>query len=321
MIKIWADRAIPDKYLPLLDGVAEETGMRSEIPDESTSSFPGADGAVVSARIKYDGKLFDQVPTLKVISRTGIGYDNINVADATERNIAVCHAPNGPTISTAELTIAFLFATTRQIKQCESDMINGSKRDYMYTYKGWELAGKTLGLVGLGRIGGHVSKIARGIGMNIIVYDPFITKDRADELGVKLVPTLEEVLKSADVVSLHLPLSDDTRHTINTENIGFMKKGAYLLNCARGGLLEEKALLSALDSGHLEGAGIDVYDKEPPPPDHPYLNRLDIVATPHVAGVTDVSRDNIWTTAIKQVIQVCQGEKPPHLLNPEIWND
>ena len=321
MIKIWSDRAIPEKYLPQLDGVAKETGTRSETPDESTTSLPGADGAVVSARIKYDGALFDSVPTLKVISRTGIGYDNINVVAATARKIAVCHAPDAPTISTAELTIALLFATTRQLKQCESDMLEGSKRDYMYTYKGWELAGKILGLVGLGRIGGHVSKIARGIGMEIIVYDPFITPERAEKLGVKLVPTLEDVLKSADVVSLHLPLSDDTRHTINTENIGMMKKGAYLLNCARGGLLEEKALLGALDSGHLEGAGIDVYEKEPPPPDHPYLNRLDIVATPHVAGVTDVSRDNLWTTAIKQVIQVCEGEKPPHLLNPEIWKE
>jgi len=321
MIKIWSDRAIPDKYLPLLDGVAEERGVRAETPDESTDSFPGADGAVVSARIQYNGELFDQVPTLKVIARTGIGYDNINIPDATSRNIAVCHTPDGPTISTAELTIALLFSITRQIKQVEANMIEGGKQDYMYTYKGWELAGKTLGLVGLGRIGGHVSKIARGIGMKIIVFDPYITPDRAVELGVKSVPTLEDVLKSADIVSLHLPLSDDTRHTINTENIGLMKKGAYLLNCARGGLLEEKALLGALDSCHLAGAGIDVYEKEPPPTDHPYLNRLDIVATPHVAGVTDVSRDKLWTTAIKQVIQVCQGEKPAHLLNPEIWKD
>jgi len=321
MIKIWSDRAIPDKYLPLLEGVAEETGGRAKTPTESTSSLPGADGAVVSARIQYNGELFDQVPTLKVISRTGIGYDNINIADATARNIAVCHTPNGPTISTAELTIALLFSVTRQIKQCEADMIEGGNREYMYTYKGWELAGKTLGLVGLGRIGGHVSKIARGIGMKIIVFDPFITPDRAVELGVNLVSTLEDVLRSADVVSLHLPLSDDTHYTINTENIGLMKKGAYLLNCARGGLLEEKALLGALNSGHLAGAGIDVYEKEPAPPDHPYLNRLDIVATPHIAGVTDVSRDSLWTTAIKQVIQVCQGERPPHLLNPEIWKD
>ncbi len=321
MIKIWSDRAIPDKYVPLLDGVAEETGARAETPNESTASLPGADGAVVSARIQYNGELFDQVPTLKVISRTGIGYDNINIPDATARNIAVCHTPDGPTISTAELTIGLLLSITRQIKKCEADMIEGRKMEYMYTYKGWELAGKTLGLVGLGRIGGHVSKIARGIGMEIIVYDPFISPDRAVELGVKLVPTLEDVLKSADVVSLHLPLSDDTRYTINTDNIGLMKKGAYLLNCARGGLLEEKALLGALDSGHLAGAGIDVYEKEPAPPDHPYLNRLDIVATPHVAGVTDVSRDSLWTTAIKQVIQVCQGEKPAHLLNPEIWKD
>lgn len=321
MIKIWSDRAIPEKYLPLLDGVAEETGARAETPSVSTDSLPGADGAVVSARIQYNGELFDQVPTLKVISRTGIGYDNINIPDATARNIAVCHTPDGPTISTAELTIALLFSITRQIKQCEADMVAGRKLEYMYTYKGWELAGKTLGLVGLGRIGGHVSKIARGIGMEVIVYDPFISPDRAVELGVKMVPTLEDVLISADVVSLHMPLSDDTRNTINTENIGLMKKGAYLINCARGGLLEEKALLGALDSGHLAGAGIDVYDKEPAPPDHPYLNRLDIVATPHVAGVTDVSRDSLWTTAIKQVIQVCQGEKPAHLLNPEIWKD
>ncbi len=275
----------------------------------------------MSARIKYDGALFDRVPTLKVISRTGIGYDNIVVSDATERSIAVCNAPDAPTISTAEHAIALFFATTRKMKQCESDMLDGKKRDYIYAYQGWELAGKVLGLVGLGRIGGHVAKIARGIGMEIIVYDPFISKDRAETIGVKLVSTLEEVLKCADVVSLHLPLSDETHHTIHSENIGMMKKGSYLINCARGGLLEEKALLDALDSGHLQGAGIDVYEQEPPPSDHPYLNRLDIVATPHIAGITDVSRDNLWTTAMNQVIQVCQGEKPPHLLNPEVWKD
>lgn len=155
--------------------------------------------------------------------------------------------------------------------------------------------------------------------MRVTAYDPLIPAEQAAALGVELAPTLDVLLAAADIVSLHLPLTPATRHLINAARLAQMKPGAILINAARGGLVEEAALLAALERGHLQGAGLDVFDREPPAPDHPLLQRLDVVATPHIAGATIAGKDRVWQVAIQQALQVLRGERPPHLLNPEVW--
>jgi D-3-phosphoglycerate dehydrogenase len=156
--------------------------------------------------------------------------------------------------------------------------------------------------------------------MRVIAYDPYISKERAEQLDIELMPSMEDVLRQADVVSLHVPLSADTRHLMNRETLAQMKEGAYLINSARGGLVDERALLEALQSGHLHGAGLDVFDPEPPPPDHPLLQLDNVVATPHIAGASMQSKDRLWQQAIAQALQVLRGEMPPNILNPEVWS-
>jgi len=262
----------------------------------------------------------DRAPRLRVIARTGVGYDNVTVADATSRGIAACYTPDAPTIATSEHAIALLLATVKQLKRSNQAMLRGEKSDYMNEFSGMELYQHRLGLVGLGRIGGRVAQMAKALGMAVAAYDPFVTPARAAELGVELVSSLEGLLGISDVVSLHVPMGPQTRHMMNAERFAQMKPGAYLVNAARGGLVDESALLAALESGRLAGAGLDVFDPEPPPPDHPLLARGDVIATPHVGGATAEGRRRVWEGAIAQVLQVLRGERPPHLLNPEVWD-
>jgi len=304
LFRIWFERAIPSRYAPMLEGVA------TVAPDPSE-----ADGIVAGSRVPYNADFFQKAPALQVVSRTGIGYDNIRVPDATARRIAVCNAPDGPSISTAEHTIALIFAVTKKLKQCARDLSSGEKQDVFNNFQGVELAGKTLGLVGYGRIARHVASIATAIGMRVIVYDPLVQGDQAE-----CVASLDDLLPVVDIVSIHAPLTDETKHLINAEKLKSMKRGAVLINCARGGIVDETALLESLESGHLLGAGLDVFEKEPPSPDHPLLKRLDVVATPHIASATDSGKDRLWTTAISQVLQVLRGERPSHMVNPEVWD-
>jgi D-3-phosphoglycerate dehydrogenase len=174
--------------------------------------------------------------------------------------------------------------------------------------------------VGLGRIGSHVAKVAQGIGMTVMAYDPFVKPEQAEQLGVSLSATLEALLSQADVVSLHIPLLPETRNLINADRLAQMKPGAILINVSRGGIVDELALRDALDKKQLFGAGLDVFDLEPPPPDQPLLGRDDVIATPHIAGATTAGKDRLWRAALAQALQVLQGEHPPHLVNAEVWS-
>lgn len=319
MHRIWFERSLPSEHEHLLDGVALVAGSAAATPDTPLVALPGSHAIVASSRIAYDGALMDQVPTLRVISRTGIGVDNISIPDATERGIAVCNAPKAPTISTAEHAVTLLLAVSKQLKRITRSLRAAETRDYMTSHTGLELYDRCLGLVGIGQIGSHVAKVAAALGMKIIAFDPFVSEERAQKLGVELVSTLEALLERADVVSLHAPLSDETRDLMSAERLARMKRGAILINTARGGLIDEEALLEALQSGHLQGAGLDVFQVEPPAPDHPLLQRDDVIATPHIASGTGAAKQRLWHTGITQALQILRGERPDHLLNPSVW--
>lgn len=319
MYRVWCEAALPPSYTHLLDGVAFVVGSGADHPDDPFASVASADAIIAGGRLRYDGAVMDRAPALRVISRSGIGLDNIALADATARGIAICYAPDAPTISTAEHALALLLAVAKDLKRLGRLVEEGIPPGLPLNTRGIELQGLYLGVVGLGRIGGRVATMAQGLGMNVLGFDPWVASQRAVELGIERVSTLEGLLERADAVTLHVPLAPETRHMIDAARLTRMKRGAILINVARGALVDEVALLDALERGHLSGVGLDVFADEPPRPDNPLVCRDDVVATPHIASSTTAGRSRLWTAAITQALQVLRGERPPHLVNPEVW--
>jgi len=289
-------------------GNAESGGRRLE-------AVVDAQAIVASARVRYDAELMDRAPGLRVIARTGIGLDNIAVDEATARGIAICNVPNGPTTSTAEHTIALMLAVAKQLSGAGRALRDG-RGDFFNDYNGIELAGLVLGLVGFGQIGTRVGAIATALDMRVIAFDPFVDPAVTLAAGVDRAPDLDTLLAAADIVSLHAPLNEKTNHMLDETRLARMKPGSILINAARGGLVDERALLEALECGHLRGAGLDVFEHEPADPENGLLWRDDVVATPHIAGATAASKDRLWRGAIAQALQTLRGETPPHLVNP-----
>jgi phosphoglycerate dehydrogenase-like enzyme len=313
---------MPQKYAYLLDGAAEVVSPPSPPGDDPFSTLAGCHAAIASQGV-YNGALMDRFPDLRVISRTGIGYEKIAVPQATARGIVLCYAPDAPTIATAEMAITLMLAAARNLKAAERDLRErppDESPDFFSRYQGKELYGACLGLIGLGRIGSRVASMAQGIGMSVIAYDPFVDRAKAAEQHVALMSSMDAVLRAADVVSLHVPSTPETRGIINSEQLGLMKDGAILINTARGDLVDQAALVEVLETGRLHGVGLDVTNPEPLPPDHPLLHRDDVIVTPHVASGTTVGKDRLYETAIRQALQVLRGERPPYLVNPEVWD-
>lgn len=319
MFRFWGERSLSAEYAPLLEGKAEFIGAASETPKTPWAALDPANAVLAGGRLLYDAEFMARTPGLKVIARTGIGYDNVDLAAATRNGVVACNTPDGPTRATAEHAIALLFCVAKEVRRNQNDIERGEEKEYLTASRAVEVMGKTLGLIGLGRIGGTVAQLANGLGMSVVAFDPFITEEAVARIGAKLLPNVEDVLQNADFVSIHVPLTPDSRHLINAERLAQMKKGSFLINCARGGVVDESALADALDSGHLAGAGLDVFSVEPPPPDHPLLNRDNVVATPHVAGGSIEGKNRIYSTAILQCLDVLEGRRPPHVLNPDVY--
>jgi D-3-phosphoglycerate dehydrogenase len=236
---------------------------------------------VVRSATKITRRVIEAAPKLRVIGRAGVGVDNVDSDAATERGVVVMNTPTGNTTTTAELAVALLCALARHVPRADRGMRKGSwsKKGLM----GTELAGKTLGVIGLGRIGRVVASRALGLELSVLAYDPYLAAGSAPMKGVELVE-LDQLLAESDFVTLHVPLSDSTRHLISRERLAQMKKGARLINAARGGLVDEGALAESLAAGHLAGAALDVFEVEPPAADNPLLAREDVILTPHLGA-------------------------------------
>lgn len=279
--------------------------------------------ALASSGVAYDAALFRQLPNLRMVQRTGIGVDNVNLDDATKHGIVVGNTPDGPTESTAEHTVAILLNLAKRVKQGNDNLAAGKFGPRTGPLLGMEVQGKTLGLVGLGRIGRRVAQICNlGLGMRVVAYDPYITSEQAAQMGVEQAD-LDTVIRDSDFVSLHVPVTPETQRLMDAQRIAQMKPGAYLINCARGPLVDPAALLAAVDSGHLGGAGIDVFDPEPPVVGDPVGDALRdhplIVATPHSATVTTEGRIRIEQMAVERVLAFFRGERPADVVNPAVW--
>jgi phosphoglycerate dehydrogenase-like enzyme len=312
---VWFER-------PVLADHAADVAAACTILGPATDDDPyaGADTAVaaVVGAATYGEAFLERAPSLAVIARTGIGYDGVDVAAATRRGVAVCNTPDGPTISTAEHAVTLMLLVAKNVTAAQAALRTGTASGYYARHAGIELDGKTLGLVGFGRIARHVARIAGGLGMRVTVFDPYLAA-AAVPAGIDRADTLEALLRAADVVSVHVPLTDESRGMFGSAQFASMKPGAVFINSARGGLVDQGALLAALDGGRLFGAGLDVTSPEPLAPDHPLLARDDVVVTPHVASATADGKARIFRVAFDEAIAVIQGRRPRHLVNPEVW--
>jgi D-3-phosphoglycerate dehydrogenase len=261
--------------------------------------------------------LLARCPRLVCVSSSGAGYDPIDVPACTRAGVAVVNQAGGNAVSVAEHTLGLLLGVTRRI--VESDRrLRGERGFTREDLMGQEIADRTLGLVGIGHVGTRVAALARAFDMRVLATDPYLTDEEIARRGARSV-SLDELLAQSDVVSLHCPRDPTTLGMIDARAFGRMKPGAIFVTTARGGIHDEAALAKALASGHLGGAGLDVWDREPPPADHPLLAFPNVVATFHTAGVSREARRNMAAIAAEQIVGVLKGGRPPRLVNPEVW--
>jgi D-3-phosphoglycerate dehydrogenase len=291
-------------------------------PEELLEIIPYYDALVVRSATRVTREVISHASRLKVIGRAGVGVDNVDLEAATERGIAVLNVPDGNVIAACEHTFALMLALARQIPDAVLSLRQGKWERQRFL--GRELYRKTLGIVGLGRIGSEVARRARAFGMEVIAYDPFVSPARAQKLGVEVM-SLEELLPRADFLTLHVPLTPQTRSLIGREELFRLKRGAFLVNTSRGGVVDEEALYQALAEGHLGGAALDVFEREPPG-DHPLLRLPNFVATPHLGASTVEAQVTCAVEIAEQVVQcLLQGvvrnavNLPP--VSPETWEE
>lgn len=282
--------------------VEKKTGLSE---DELVAIIGEYDGLLVRSQTTVTEKIIAAGEKLKVIGRAGVGVDNIKLEAATQRGIVVINAPDGNTITTCEHAFAMMMALARHIPQAYAKTISGvwDKKSFL----GVELRGKTLGVLGMGRIGSEVAKRAKAFGMNILAYDPFLTAERAEKLEVKLA-SVDDIVRGADFITVHTPLTPETRHIISRPQFEVMKKGMRIINCARGGIIDEMALIEAIDSGIVAGAAFDVFEKEPPEADHPFLSHPKIIVTPHLGASTVEAQENVAIDVSEQVLNILRNE-------------
>ena len=267
-------------------------------PSELRSVIGEYDALIVRSRTKVTAEVLAAAGRLKVVGRAGVGVDNIDVAVATERGITVLNAAGGNTISAAELTFGLMLALMRHIARADASLKRGEWE--RSRYQGRELYGKTLGIIGAGRIGTEVARRARAFGMNVLVSDPYLSQNRAGEIGGDLT-SLASLLQRSDIVSVHTPLTEETHGLIGADQLALMKPGAYLINAARGGVVDESALAAALESGRLGGAALDVFETEPPPTNSRLLKLENVLAVPHLGAATSEAQNRSGVEICKAV--------------------
>ena len=305
MTVVHLDRALDERYAPLFDGY-DVVG-----PDDSDLSR--VEGALVGGAL-WDGARMDLAPGLRVLSRMGIGYDGIDLAAATDRGVVVANAPEAPTVSTAEHAVALMMHASKSLA-ANQRRLRQERGGYGPANEAIELAGKTLGLVGFGRIGARVALVAQALQMNVVVHDPYVASTPAGIVNT----TFEGVLAAADVISAHCPLVPETQRLFDENAFNSMRRGVVFINASRGGLVDHAALVAALDNGHVAAAGLDVTEPEPLSADHPLQGRDNVIITPHIASSTDVGRHRLVEHAAMNLRAALSGERLATCVNPAVY--
>jgi len=316
-MKVLITDKMADEAIELLKNAGHDVTFYEMDADKLPLEISKYDALMIRGRTKAIADVVNAGAkgSLKVIGRAGIGVDNVDLETAAKNGIKVVNAPTGATASVAELTIAHMLSLSRHITKADATMKNGEWAKKQL--KGNELHGKTLGLIGCGNIGKLTAKYAQMFNMEVIGYDPFISMEDMKKDGIKKKDDLEDVIKNADFISLHLPHIPQTHYIVNEEMLSKMKPSAYLINCARGGTVDEKALYNALKNGTIAGAGIDVFENEPPK-DSPLLTLDNVVLTPHLGANTKEGQIRAGTVCAEQIIKVLNDETPDFWVNKKL---
>jgi D-3-phosphoglycerate dehydrogenase / 2-oxoglutarate reductase len=295
------------KAEPSFDVVVD---MNLKAEDAMIEASRDVHAIIVRSGAKVTAKVMEAAPNLKVVGRAGVGVDNIDTKVASKRGVVVMNTPGGNTISTAEQAFTLMMAMSRKTAQAHGSIVSG-KWDRK-SFQGTEVYGKTLTVLGMGRIGAEFAKRAQAFGMSVIAYDPYLSASRAQALNVELRDNLDDAVKDADYITMHMPLTDETKHMLDARRLGLLKKSCRIINCARGGLIDDNALAAALEAGTVAGAALDVFEVEPPPADYPLLKAPNTVFTPHLGASTEEAQENVG-------IEIAEVVKA-HLLEGTIVN-
>ena len=319
--KVYVTRLIPEKGLEMVLDFCEAEVWEGELPPPRElllDKVQDVEGLLYLLTDRIDAQLIDAAPRLKVISNMAVGYDNIDVEEATRREIIVGNTPGVLTDTTADFTFALLMATARRIPEGCRYVVDGKWKTWgPKLLLGWDIHGATLGLVGLGRIGNGVARRAIGFGMRVLYYDVVRREDLEEELRLEFVD-FETLLERSDFISLHVPLTTETHHLIGTEQFRLMKPTAILINTSRGAVVDPQALYEALKSGQIAACGLDVTEPEPISMDDPLLTLDNCVIVPHIASASIATRTKMATMAAENLIAGLKGEMPPNPVNPEV---
>ena len=302
---------INEKGIDELKDIAEVVTNFTISKEELIDVIKDFDAIIVRSRTKVTREVIEASNKLKVIARAGVGVDNVDVQAATERGVMVINAPESTSITVAEHTMGLILALSRKIAIADNSVKNGKWEKSRFM--GIELNGKTLGVIGMGRIGSQVVTRSKAFGMETIVYDPYITEKTASELGVTVVD-LETIIKKSDVMTIHVPLTSETKHLIAREQLEMMKNNAFIVNCARGGIINEDDLYEALATGQIRGAGLDVFENEPPE-DSPLLGLDNVVLTPHIAASTSEAQRDAAIIVANEIKKVFMDHSPKNVIN------
>ena len=279
----------------------------------------GSSRQELAMKLQGYAPLLKRCPNLLVLSTNGAGFDTVSLEDATAAGVAVVNQAGGNKEGVAEHVMAMMLNLSKRIIMVDRVMRSGvayERGDFM----GDDVQGRTIGIIGLGHVGGRVAELCRGLfQMRVVAYDPYLTAEQIRAKGAEKVTTLEEMLRVADYVSVNCPHTGETRGMMGAAQFAMMQPHAYFITTARGGIHDEDALAAALTAAQVAGAGLDVWEDEPPPSDHPLLRFDNVLVSPHTAGITRQSRHNIAKIAAEQMLDILDGKKPPRLLNPEVW--
>jgi len=283
--------------------------------DEVLAAIPNADALIIRSATKVDKAMLEAAPKLALVGRAGVGVDNVDLAAATERGVIVMNAPDGNTIATAELAFALMLSLARMIPAAHNSMQAG-KWDRK-TFMGTELKGKTLGIVGFGRVGRAIAKRALAFDMTVVTYDPFVSPEAPMAMNVTPV-SLDDLYARSDFITLHAVGTPETRYMINADSIAKMKPGARIINAARGSLIDEQALAQAIRDGKVGGAGLDVYSEEPPKPGNPLIGLPNVIDTPHLGASTYEAQDAVAVQIVEQVLDALFSKQYKNVVNPAV---
>jgi D-3-phosphoglycerate dehydrogenase/(S)-sulfolactate dehydrogenase len=308
---------VSDDLSPEAIKILQDAGLAVDVkvgltPEALAAIIGDYDALAVRSATKVTASLLEKATRLRVVGRAGVGVDNVDLEAATRRGVVVMNTPGGSATTVAELALAMMTSLFRHVAAATASVKAGKWEKKKF--QGRELAGKTLGVVGIGNIGSILVDRCLAMKMKVVAYDPFISPEAAAKLGVTLTD-LEGIWRQADVISLHVPLTEQTRNMVNAATLAKMKKGAILVNCARGGIVDEKALAAALASGHLGGAGLDVFETEPPAADHPLLKLDDVVLTPHLGASTEEAQVAVAVAVAEQLARYLQAGEVKNAVN------